>query len=341
MTRLYVHPTFLLHDPGERHPESPSRLRAIHDLLAEKPVDRVELVAARPATAAELARAHAPGHLEALEALRGKHAQLDPDTAVSPHSLTAATLAAGAAVQAVDDVWHRRADNGFALVRPPGHHAERDQAMGFCLLNNVAVAAEAALALGAKKVAILDWDVHHGNGTQHTFLNRRDVLYVSTHQHPYYPGTGAPWHVGEGEGAGFNVNFALPGAQNDADYGAIFEAGVLRVLTDYRPDFILVSAGFDPHRADPLAGMQVTERGFAAMCSSVKQVAESVCQGRLALVLEGGYALEALADSVHACVEVLAGARTDDFPRTGVRPDTVAALQETAHAHAGRWGFQK
>jgi acetoin utilization deacetylase AcuC-like enzyme len=207
-----------------------------------------------------------------------------------------------------------RERNAFALVRPPGHHAESGRAMGFCLFNNVAIAAEAALRLGAQRVLVLDWDVHHGNGTQHVFYDRRDVLYQSVHQYPFYPGTGASEELGEGPGTGFTVNCPFPAGRIDADYGAAFHDLFLPIGFLFRPDLILVSAGFDAHRADPLAGMNASERGFAGMCSMVRQLANETCQGRLVLLLEGGYDLDATAQSVHACLEVMASGRHDEFP---------------------------
>ena len=330
-TRLYRSPTFRQHDPGPGHPESAARLEAIEALLERAPIANVQTVAPRPATRAELERVHTPALIDQLCALEGRSAQLDPDTALSPRSYDAALLAAGAAVQAVEDVLGGAADNAFGLVRPPGHHAEADEAMGFCLFNNAAIAATAALARGLERVAVLDWDVHHGNGTQHSFWKRRDVLYLSSHQYPFYPGTGGAWQVGEGEGAGFTVNAPLPGGQADADFGAVFRELFLPVLEEYRPQLLIVSAGFDAHRRDPIGGLQVTERGFAAMCSALKQQ-----NGKLVLLLEGGYHLDALAQSVHACVEVLAGARTESFPE-GVRPDTVAAIAESKHQLKPYW----
>jgi acetoin utilization deacetylase AcuC-like enzyme len=323
-TRLYRSPTFRQHDPGPGHPEKIARLEAIEAVLERAPIANVETVAPRAATRAELERVHTPAHLDALAALAGKSVQLDPDTAMSPRSYEAALLAAGAAAQAVDDVLSGAAQNAFGLVRPPGHHAEADEAMGFCLFNNAAVAATAALARGLQRVAVLDWDVHHGNGTQHSFWKRRDVLYLSSHQYPFYPGTGGPWQVGEGEGAGHTVNAPLPGHQGDGDFGAVFHELFLPVLEEYQPQLLIVSAGFDAHRSDPIGGLAVTERGFAAMCSALK----TQMNGKLVLLLEGGYDLDALAQSVHACVEVLAGSRADTFPE-GVRPDTVAAIAES------------
>ncbi|HEX2660724.1 MAG TPA: histone deacetylase, partial [Polyangia bacterium] len=256
-----------------------------------------------------------------------------PDTPVSPGSWRAAARAAGAAVVAVEEVWTGRARNAFALVRPPGHHAEPAAAMGFCLINNAAVAAAAARRLGAQRVAIVDWDVHHGNGTQHLFEDRADVLYLSAHQYPFYPGTGAPDEVGTGDGAGFTVNCALAPGQTDADYGAVFQDLFLPALQRFAPDLIIVSAGFDAHARDPLGEMRLTERGFAAMGSALRDLAPD---GKLVLMLEGGYDLDALADSVRATVEVLAGAR-ETFP-SGVAsgaPEAIAATR-AALARAGR-----
>jgi acetoin utilization deacetylase AcuC-like enzyme len=334
MTRLVTDPAYLQHVAGPMHPESPGRLRAIHDVLANAPITGVEQARPRRATKEELLRVHAPAHVEHVLSLAGRDAQLDADTAVSPGSVPASLLAAGAAAQLTLDVLRGDTDNGFALVRPPGHHAERDLAMGFCLFNNVAVAAEAALANGAQRVLVLDWDVHHGNGTQHAFAARKDVLFCSSHQFPFYPGTGAPEEIGVGEGRGYTVNVALPGGQGDGDYGAVFHDVFLPRALAYRPDVILVSAGFDPHRSDPLGGMNVTERGFAAMCSALKGLAEEVCDGKLVLLLEGGYDLDGLAQSVHACVEVLAGHRREDFPRDADRA-TQAAIAATRAAHRG------
>lgn len=328
MTRLVTDPAYLQHLAGPMHPESPGRLRAIHQVLQAAPIAGVHRAPPRRATREELLRVHAAEHVERVLSLAGQEAQLDPDTAMSPGSTEAALLAAGAGAQLVLDVMKGETGNGFALVRPPGHHAVASHAMGFCLFNNVAVAAEAALAAGARRVLVLDWDVHHGNGTQSAFYARRDVLFCSSHQFPFYPGSGAPTEIGEGEGENFTVNVALPGGQGDADYGAVFHEVFLPKAQQYRPDLILVSAGFDPHRADPLGGMNVTERGFAAMCSAVKSLAEEVCGGKLVLMLEGGYDLDGLAQSVHACVEVLAGSRTEHFP-SGAGPSAVQAIAAT------------
>ena len=226
----------------------------------------------------------------------------------------------------------------LALVRPPGHHAERDRAMGFCLFNNVAVAAAHARSLGAERVAIVDYDVHHGNGTQHIFEGDPSVLYVSLHQFPYYPGTGAADEIGAGAGAGFTVNLPLEAGATDEDYRLVFADVVLPVLRQFKPDLVLVSAGFDAHERDPLAGMRLTTGAFAAMTMELRQVAEECCGGRIVAVTEGGYDLQALGASLDAVVRVLAddsssaawpahdvGAALDARPR-GCRRDARAAL---------------
>jgi acetoin utilization deacetylase AcuC-like enzyme len=335
ITSLYFDPLFLEHHPGPGHPERAERLERIMDVLRRAPVTGVQHRAPRPATPAELAAVHDASLLAGLSALAGQRAQIDPDTATSPKSIEVALLAAGGAVAAVEEVMGGKARNAFGLVRPPGHHAEPGRAMGFCLYNNVAIAAEAALRLGAKRVAILDWDVHHGNGTQACFWKRSDVLYLSSHQFPFYPGTGAAAEIGEGDGAGFTVNCPLPAGQGDAEYGAVFHDLFLPVMQDYRPDLLLVSAGFDPHARDPIGEMRVTERGFAAMCSATAKLAEEVSGGKLVLLLEGGYDLDALAQSVHACVQVLAGER-HSFPG-GAGASGANAVREARQALKRHW----
>jgi acetoin utilization deacetylase AcuC-like enzyme len=326
----------LAHDAGPGHPESPARLAAILSDLERAPLDGVVFEAPRAATPAEIDAVHAPAHRERLQSLAGRAARLDEDTVTSAGSWEAAALAAGAAVGAVEAVWSGRAANAFALVRPPGHHAEATRAMGFCLLNNAAIAAEAARRLGARRVLVLDWDVHHGNGTQDIFAARDDVLYLSAHQYPFYPGTGAPEEVGTGPGRGFTVNCALPGGQNDADYGAVFHELFLPAARAFAPDLVLVSAGFDPHERDPLADMRVTERGFAAMASVMSELARGACGGKLVLLLEGGYDLAALAGSARACLEVLGG-RREAFPQgAGSEAPRAVAKTRAALAAAGR-----
>jgi acetoin utilization deacetylase AcuC-like enzyme len=329
-TLILTDPKLLDHDPGPGHVESPARLDAIMGELARAPIAGVTIETPRAATDAEIEAVHQPGYRARLARLAGEYAELDPDTAVSPGSWEAATLAAGAAVGAVEAVMGGRAANAFALVRPPGHHARPGEAMGFCLLNNAAVAAEAARRAGAERVMILDWDVHHGNGTQEIFAARADVLYASVHQYPFYPGTGAAEEIGVGPGKGATVNCPLPGGQDDADYGAVFHDLFLPVGRAFAPDLVIVSAGFDAHARDPLAEMGVTERGFAAMASAMAELAASACGGKLVLLLEGGYDLAALAASVRATLEVLAG-RREDFP-LGAGTEPALAISATRDA---------
>jgi acetoin utilization deacetylase AcuC-like enzyme len=317
--------------PGE-HPECPERLDAIDAALAERKLDvRCERVPARMVTRAELERVHSAAYLDALfRELAGDGGWLDPDTYWSRGSLEAAQLAAGATVEIATRVAEGKLDNGIAFVRPPGHHALRDRAMGFCLLNNVAVAAGALRAKGMR-IAIVDFDVHHGNGTEAIFWDDPDVMYVSTHQYPFYPGTGPATDRGGEKARGATVNVPLPPGSGDAAYIAAFGEIILPAIDKFRPDQVLLSAGFDAHRDDPLAEMNVSDRGFAYMTSDLLLVA----QGKLAAVLEGGYHLTALGRSAAATVSVLLG---DDPPTLAAPPISVserAAITAAARAHAG------
>ncbi len=329
-TLIFSDPRFQGHDPGPGHVESPARLDAVVAELGRALPEGVAIETPRAATTAEIEAVHSPDYRAELARLDGQYGDLDGDTAVSPGSWEAATLAAGAAIGAVETVMEGRARNAFALVRPPGHHARPASAMGFCLLNNAAIAAEAARRAGAARVLIVDWDVHHGNGTQEIFAARDDVLYLSVHQYPFYPGTGAADEVGVGVGRGATANCPLPSGQTDADYGVVFHDLFLPVGRAFAPDLIVVSAGFDAHARDPLGEMRVSERGFAAMTSAMAELAAGTCGGKLVLLLEGGYDLGALATSVRASVEVLTG-RREDFP-TGAGPAAVRAVAATRAA---------
>ncbi|MFL5250984.1 MAG: histone deacetylase [Myxococcales bacterium] len=321
----------LRHDPGHGHPESPERLRAIWEDLSARPVPGTEIAAPPAASEEQLSRIHGPDYVREILSLRGRKLRLDPDTAISAGSIDAAVLAAGAACEAVRRVLDGTAQGAFALVRPPGHHAEATRAMGFCLFNNVAVAAAEAHARGLSRVLCVDWDVHHGNGTQHSFYARPDLLFMSTHQWPLYPGTGHESETGTAAGAGFTVNVPLPPGCGDADYAAAFADLLLPLADEYKPELVLVSAGFDAHRDDPLANMDVTSDGFAALCGAVKEVADKHCKDRIVLTLEGGYDLEALARSVRACVEVLAGAEAPPL-----RPDASKARDALSRSRAAQ-----
>jgi len=294
-------PRFERHISPPSHPERPQRLAAARRAVASSAANFTP-VAARPASDEELARVHDPLFLERLDKLRGKSAYIDPDTFVSPESIDIARLAAGSLVAMVDAMIDGPVAKGVALLRPPGHHAGPAQAMGFCLLNNVAVAAAHARARGLERVAIVDWDVHHGNGTQDIFWRDPHVLYISTHQFPFYPGTGGSDEVGEGEGAGFTVNVPLAAGGGDALYAGAFERIILPILESYSPDLVLVSAGFDASTRDPLAQMDLSSEAFGWMARELARVADRSAKGRMAMVLEGGYDLGAIETGVRSAI---------------------------------------
>ncbi|ABI57390.1 histone deacetylase [Alkalilimnicola ehrlichii MLHE-1] len=301
------------------YPEHPGRLTAIMDLLVREPVPGVTFRTGRAATPAELGRVHTLSYLETIYALRGKHAWLDVDTtAVCPGSVDAAEVAAGTAIAAVEAVVQGDAEAAFALVRPPGHHAEAVRARGFCLFNNVAVAAaHAQAALGCQRVLIVDWDVHHGNGTQDIFRADPDVLFFDTHRaSPFYPGSGRLEEVGHGLGEGTTVNVPLPPGAGDAALLRAFHEILVPAADWFQPDLVLVSAGFDPHRLDQALNMSY--EGFAALTAVLQEIATRHAQGRLAFVLEGGYNLEALSRGVRTVLEVLAGAELEPLQAAGM-----------------------
>jgi acetoin utilization deacetylase AcuC-like enzyme len=306
-TALVTDRHYLDHFPGRGHPERPERVKVLLDMADGLHRERLQRVAPREATVAEIELCHDPRYVNMVgqTATRDTY-DFDPDTHASHATYRTALLAAGGILTAVEAVLAEEADNGFAIVRPPGHHALPTHAMGFCFFNNVAIAARYLTQVkGFERVMILDWDVHHGNGTQDIFYSSAQVLYCSLHQFPYYPGTGAVNEIGVDDGRGYTVNLPLPATFGDAEYMAAFDRVVLPVGRQFRPEFLLVSAGFDCHFRDPLADMRVTEQGFAAMARRLKALAAECCQGRMALVLEGGYDLQALASSVRGVIEEL------------------------------------
>jgi acetoin utilization deacetylase AcuC-like enzyme len=309
-TGVVIDPRYLEHDTGPGHPERPQRIAALLPLLDAADA-RVERVAARPASGDELALVHDGAYVSEVAATQGKPGfAFDADTPTCVRSYEVARLAAGGLLALIDAVVSGRVHNGFAFVRPPGHHAERHRAMGFCLFNNVAVGAEYLRRRhGLQRILIVDWDLHHGNGTQHMFEDDPGVLYVSTHQYPYYPGTGAIEEVGRGEGEGYTVNLALPAGCGDAEYGEAFARIVEPIARQYAPEFVLISAGFDAHARDPLGGMQVTEAGFKAMARALLDVAHEHASERCVALLEGGYDLHAIRASASEVLTELQGER--------------------------------
>lgn len=337
-TGYTFHDTFLAHKSAG-HPESPDRLRAIMNLLEESSLgSSLTLVEPEPVELALLEQVHSPRHINLVQRVSetgGGH--LDVDTYLNEASWDAARLAAGGTVMLTEAVLRGELDNAFALVRPPGHHAQTQRGMGFCLFNTVAVAAQAALNAGLERILIADFDVHHGNGTQEIFYARPDVLYFSTHQYPFYPGTGAAEEIGTGDGRGYTVNAPLRAGTDDAGYETVFEQLLVPVAGRFHPDLVLVSAGYDAHWRDPLAAMRVTVNGFAWMVSMLLQLATELCDGRLVIALEGGYDLEALSYGVAASLRVLLGEEVEADPLGPslhhVRPLSSELIQRLREIH--------
>jgi acetoin utilization deacetylase AcuC-like enzyme len=299
---LITSPRFEEHVTPAGHPERLERAH-VFDAVASRWAEKGgDIVAPRLATDVELRRVHDGAYLDRIAATAGRAVMLDADTFTSPETHEIALLAAGAAVQASEHALAHRSP-AFALVRPPGHHAETNRAMGFCLFNNIAVAAAAALDAGLQRVAVVDIDVHHGNGTQWMFYDEPRVLYMSTHQYPFYPGTGAADEVGIGRGAGYTFNVPLEAGATDADYDMVYADAIVPVLDAFAPELMLVSAGFDAHERDPIASMRVTTAGYARVVRQLKDVGAR--HGPIALVTEGGYELPALAACLEASFAVL------------------------------------
>jgi len=324
-------PRFLEHRTPPSHPERPERLQAIMGML-ERLDERPSLlpVAGKPVPFSLLTQVHSEELVQKLRDSAGRpHTRFDADTYAVAESFEVARLAAGHGVELTRRVIAGSLDSGFALIRPPGHHAESNRAMGFCLINNVALAAQAALQEEAvRRVAIVDFDVHHGNGTQEIFYSRSDVLYVSIHQHPLYPGTGALGESGEDRGEGFTVNLPLPAGMGDPTYNSLFLDLICPVVSLFEPDLMLISAGFDAHARDPLASMNVSEKGFGQMARHLNQAAARTCGGKIVYFLEGGYDLEALSGSVRTVI------RETLSPGTEPPPVDESGFSEQFREHA-------
>jgi len=319
---------FMDHDMGAYHVESPARIEVLNRMLDEDPPVPYFAIEPRPASDEELGRVHERGYIDLVRSTAGKYVPLDMDTAAGPKTFETALLAAGGFLRSLDFVMDGTVRNALALVRPPGHHAEASQARGFCVFNNVAVGVEHLLRRhGLERVLIVDWDLHHGNGTEHAFYSRPDALYFSTHQTPLYPGTGAVRDFGSGEGLGYNLNLPLLSGKGDADYLHVFERVLAPVAAQFAPEFILVSAGFDIAAGDPLGGMDVTPAGFGRLTASLMRMADLTASGRLAVVLEGGYNLEALRAGVRAVLAALHSESKRTVP-SGDSPPSVALRVE-------------
>jgi len=306
-TAVVVDKAYLKHLPGDTHPERPERVKVLLDLADELDRGKFHLLAPKAANRADIEATHGGDYVRLIEATSAHNFYaLDGDTITCRDSFGVGVLAVGGFLHLIDAIAAKDVRNGFALVRPPGHHALRGRAMGFCLFNTMAIGTEYVKRVhGAKRVMIMDWDVHHGNGTQDAFYDDPSVLFISTHQFPFYPGSGAVNEVGAGAGAGYTINIPLPAGCADAEYLQVFQDIVTPAAERFRPEWILVSAGFDPHRRDPLGGMGVTEIGFAALARRLLGLAEKFADTRIAFLLEGGYDLAALKNSVAAVLNVM------------------------------------
>ena len=316
---------YMEHNMGDFHPESPKRIEAIYQMI-EKDISFPYLtIEPRAATEEEIQWVHTSSYVSKIKATSGKErVALDPDTSTSARSYEVALLAAGGVLKAIELILQGKVQNGFAFIRPPGHHAEASRAMGFCLFNNVAVGAEYLLRKhNHKRILIVDWDLHHGNGTQNSFYDRNDVLYFSTHQYPHYPGTGHWSETGQGDGKGFTINIPLSPGKTDNDYLYIFEKLLSPIAEKFQPDFILVSAGFDIYEGDPLGGMQITAEGFGALAHALMRLADKHCKDRLLFALEGGYNLLGLSTGSKEVLLQLSGQKKS----SGIQPDASQAAQ--------------
>lgn len=322
---LVYHPDYLIHTQSQ-HPERKERLEHIVAAITEGDLlKRVEMFEPLPAKVEEIALIHDRRYISSVEesCLNGEYS-LDLDTYIVPDSYRVALFSAGGALTGLRKIFEQSLRKVFVLNRPPGHHAEKNRAMGFCLFNNIAVAAAVARRdYGLERIAIVDWDVHHGNGTQHSFENDRAVLFISLHQSPAFPGTGNTQEVGRGDGEGFTVNIPLPAGSGDAEYKIFFEQVVVPILDAYKPELLLVSAGQDAYRHDPLAGMALTHQGYYNMASSLAGVAERWSKGRMLLCLEGGYHLKGQAGAV---VQVLNALGNWGLPVTEDTPISIPGI---------------
>lgn len=329
-TGIVLDPRYQDHEVPHAHPERPERIAALIDMMRLYHRDGLVRVEPRRATIEQVALIHDPAYIDYVRNTSGEPPVVfDPDTHAFAMTYITALLAAGGLLELIDKIMCGDVDNGFAMVRPPGHHAETERAMGFCFFNNAAIAARyLQTQYGLDRILIMDWDVHHGNGTERSFYSDESVLYVSIHQSPHYPGTGAIDDVGEGDGKGYTVNIPLRGGFGDEEYADCFREIVEPVCRSFDPDFVLISAGFDCHVLDPLSNMRVTSEGFGDMAGSLLGIADECADGRCAAVLEGGYNVTALKESVAAVLDSFAGGkRRADKSDESQAAATVAAVK--------------
>lgn len=309
----YISDPFYLKHKNEPHPENPGRLNAIQkNIESSKYYNNLTLIQPRKATVEDIAKVHSTGYIRSVEdSCRNGVRNLDADTVISSDSYQAALLSAGAGLEALDKILEGTVGNAFCAVRPPGHHAEQNKAMGFCLFNNVGVIARYAQDVkNIQKIFIFDWDVHHGNGTQHSFYKDSSIYYSSIHQYPFYPGTGGVDETGTGDGLGSNLNLPMRAYSCDADYINAIEHKLIPVIQKFNPDLIIISAGFDAHENDPLAQINLSTDCYGKMTQKLMEIANDVCNGRILSMLEGGYDYSALADSVQLHVETLSSSQS-------------------------------
>jgi len=335
--KLYVD-----HDNGMGHPESQERLLAIIDMLRHTKLwEEVERIEPRDATKDDITLVHDPKYYDFVLTTKGRpRVFLDPDTSTCPVSFDAAVRAAGGMLSAIESVLRGEVASSFPLVRPPGHHAEKNRAMGFCLFNNVAVGAAYLLkSYQFNRILIVDWDLHHGNGTQNMFYHSSQVLYFSMHQYPYYPGTGGINEIGTEGGAGYTINVPLPAGMGDREYMKIFSSILGPVIDQYKPEFILVSAGFDTYFEDPLGGMKVTPKGFARMTRFLREAAKKHCGGKIVYILEGGYNLDGLWLSTKEVIEELLGKKKTDYEDMSERTKADGIIESLKKVQSPYWEF--
>jgi acetoin utilization deacetylase AcuC-like enzyme len=337
-TALIADRRFTHHFAGRSHPDRPQRIEAMLAMADQLKRPNLKVLTPREATLGEIGLCHGADYITMVERTAAlERYDFDPDTHTSRETFDTARLAAGGVLTAVEAVLDGAADNAFAIVRPPGHHALPERAMGFCFFNNVAIAARWLIReRGLRRVMIVDWDLHHGNGSQEIFYDSPEVLYTSLHQFPHYPGTGSLQERGDGAGAGFTVNIPMPATFGDAEYLRAFDELLMPIGRKFKPEFILVSAGFDCHFRDPLGAMQVTEAGFAAMARRAKRLAAECCNGKMAAALEGGYDLQALAASGEAVIEEF-GRDADEPIAPAANGDRVMPIIDRIRRNLAPW----